>query len=146
MGVKKRETLASAVVHLEQALAGDLARRPHDWAARVEQALTGLERAVRRQDAQLESPDGGVVEVGSGQAPSPGMHRRLGRLHEDLTGFLDEVGALRGRARQVREGNPDVTDGLRRRAADLLGALRRYERDEARVIFETASTDIGAGD
>ena len=35
---------------------------------------------------------------------------------------------------------------IRRRAAALLGALERYERDETWLVLEVATTDIGAGD
>jgi hypothetical protein len=147
-----KKTLAAAVANLERALGEDGGRAGRVWAARVDQALFGIEQALHRHDATLEPRDGAVVDVESGQAPSPGLDRRIARLHEELAGCLAEAGALRARVRKVLEGpapdglGPGTFDAFRRRAGALLDALGRYEREEAHVILETTTTDIGAGD
>jgi ABC-type transporter Mla subunit MlaD len=146
----RKETLSAAVTNLEQALRG-AAPWSRAWALLVEQALTSVEQAVRRQDTFLAATDGNVVDVESGLANSPGMERRLAHLHEELAGFLGEVDTLRKRVQRVLEGGaaevpPSPFDNFHRRAEALLDALQGYEQEEAQLIQESVNTDIGGGD
>ena len=139
---QEKETLSSAATELEQLLA----QKGHPvviWAGRLARTLVGVEQAIRRHDAALESPEGEFIEVDSGQWPSQGMSRRVERLQGDLTGLLIETVALRGLAQRASE---DDFAELRQRGAALVEALERYGQDEARLIMESVTTDIGAGD
>jgi len=148
----KKETLSAAVANLERILVVDPTNRPQAWAARLEQALSAVEQGIRRQEGVLESPYDSLVAVSGGQAPSPGMDRRVNGLHDDLEGLLKETsylrkqlhGALHGSSR--REPETAAFNELGYRAATLLDALGRYEEEEAWLILENATTDLGAGD
>ena len=146
----KKHAFLTAVAELKQALAEDSTGRERDWAERVDRALAGIVGAVQRHNATLLAPSGGVVDVASGQVPSPGVDRRLAVLYEELEGMLGEAAALRARLQRVLTSAtagelPDCTL-CRCRAAELLDALDRYETDEADLILDSVTTDIGAGD
>ena len=130
--------------------------------------IESLESFLRRQHAAtLEAPDGRVVDVDSARLPSPTMSRRAAKLHEELDRFLDETRALRTKVRGVAPGqgsadNPSALAGALTvapeagaipdfgvfwtRAQELLNALNRYEEQEANLILDSVTTDIGAGD
>jgi hypothetical protein len=79
------------------------------------------------------------------------MDRNLDRLHTGLSDLLAEAGELRGELRRhldedARESGLTDFDDLARRAAEVADALDGYEHAEARVIQESVTTDIGAGD
>jgi hypothetical protein len=131
--------------NLERAL-GAPAEGPGVWVARLEGALIAVQRAILSQASGLGEPGGGLVGVGADQAPSPGLDRRLGRLLDDLSGLLEESRALRAGARDAALGDARALDGLRQRGRHLLGGLRRHEREEVRLVLESVTTDIGAGD
>lgn len=130
---------------LEQALArtGDT---PPLWVARMDRALEGVEKAA---DSRGPLKVGRLGEV-SDLIPSPGLDRRLGRLRQALGGLAEEASALRTEMRREAERSPWMGPrSLRRfhrRAAALLLGLEEYEQEEARLIFESVNTDIGAGD
>jgi len=142
-----KKTMSATAASLEQAIHGGI-QQPGGWAASVERALRNVEQAVQQQDKGLESPEGGLVDVGSAQESSPGMERRIDHLHGDLKSFLAEVRNLRSSLRQVAEGaSPgNVIEELRRRTGTLLEALKGYQQEEARLILETCTMDLGAGD
>lgn len=145
-------TLLSAMENLEQAIAPDPGRGPRVWAARVDQALFGVEQAIRGEGAVITAAADGNIDPGNGQTPSPGMDRRVDHLRDELADLLDEAASLRGQVRQVLEGisqnplAPAVFTRFRSRIDDLLNGLGTYEQEETRLILETTSTDIGAGD
>jgi hypothetical protein len=142
------EALSAAAASLETALEEGAEHGLRVWAARVDQALSVVEQAIWRRDGAFESPEGGTSLEG-GRAPSPGTDRDLDRLHDERNDLLAEAGALRWRLRRLLEDNTDdkaQPEAICRRAAALLGALERYERDETWLVLEVATTDIGAGD
>jgi hypothetical protein len=140
-----KEPLAAALADLEHAFGEDVRGREQEWAAQVDRALVRLEKGVRQHDANLESEEGGVVDVQSAQVPSPTMDRRLARLHADLADLLREARRLHRLGAEARPDTP-AFDAFRARAAQLLQALERYEEKEARVILESTTLDLGAGD
>lgn len=148
----KKETLSPAVANLQQIVADEAAYESSRWVSRLERALSAVEQAVRRQGSLIDSPEGGVSEVSGGQSPSPGMDRRVNCLHDDLDYLLEESQALRLQASLLRSNTTldrsgtDAIEGLRLRAAALLEALNHYETEEARLILDDATTEIGAGD
>jgi len=148
----ENDTLPAAVENLEQALGGDGEVGSRVWAARVDQALFSIQQAIRGYSAVIEATADGRIDLGSAQAPSPGLDRRAERLGNELADLLDEAAALRGLVRQVLQGSHYCApgrrtfDGFRSRLGDLLDGLANCEHEEARIILETAATDIGAGD
>jgi hypothetical protein len=139
----KSDTLSAVVENLAEALE-DVGYGPRIWAARVDLALSAVEQGIGQRYSALDHPhrDGFGAED---EFPYPGMNRHRGR-HDDLTGLLAEVTALRDRLHRLLEGLPEDEAGLRRRGAALLDALERYEREETWLTFEAATTDIGGGD
>lgn len=142
--------LPAAMDNLERALEAGMADGPRVWAAQVDQALAEIERTADRQDAALELPGGGLVDIDRGQSPSPGMDRQVERLHDDVASLLGEVRGLRRRVRRLLEvGEPDGHRdlvSLYSRTAALLDEFARHEKEQTRLVLEIASTDIGAGD
>ena len=139
----RNETLSAASAALEQALAVGANPTP-GWAVQVEDALSRVERAAHRQDAGLYAPTGGAVDIDSSQTPSPGLQRRLDSLHDDLGSLQARARTLQGLARHAPERTAAVD--LHRHAAALLDAVRRYEREEARLILDSVTVEVGAGD
>ncbi|HEV3255500.1 MAG TPA: hypothetical protein VG013_01345 [Gemmataceae bacterium] len=163
----KTDVLSPALDRLERALAERGAGRERDWVERVDQALAAVEQGVRQHAATLEAPDGRVVDVDSPRLPSPTVSRRAAKLHQELDGFLVETRALRAKVRGASQGlgiavSPSGLAGALavapeagaipdfsvfcKRAKELLEALNHYEEEEADLILEAVTTDIGAGD
>jgi len=141
-----KKTLSATAASLEQAVHGGI-QQPGGWAASVERVLANVEQAVQQQDSGLTS-ESGLVDVGSDQESSPGLERRIDHLHGELQYFLAEVRDLRSRLRQVPGGDSsgNVVSDLRRRTAVLLDSLKNYQQEEARLILETTTMELGAGD
>jgi hypothetical protein len=140
----KKQSLAAAVASLERALGEGPVLDHRAWADQLDQALLAVERAVRRHEGDLEPPDGELVEVARDRIPSPGLDRAVAGLQHDLEGFLAEARALRA---QLRAATPRADfQAVRRRAAEFLTALDDYQMQEAHVILDAVTTDIGAGD
>jgi len=110
--------------------------------------LACLEQAVREHAGSLESPEGKLVEVDRPLLPSPTVARRTDELRRELAGFLGEAGAVREQVRAAGQGPAAgaALGQLARRARALVGAVGRYEEEEAQVILDGVTTDIGAGD
>jgi len=144
----KKDVLPQTLASLEKAIAAQWEHEPQVWTARVDQGLSALEQAIWRHNAALESSDGNVTEVDSAQSPSPGMDRQIGHLHDGLTDLGQEVGVLRHSVREVLNagGERGLSEELRDRIISLINALRHYNQEETRLILETTTTDIGAGD
>ncbi len=160
-------SLLTAVEGLERALADNAAGRPRDWTDRVQRALAEIEKAVRDHLATLESPEGCVVDVDRPMVPSPVVARKTAQLHQELEGFLQEIRTLRREAPAAAEGcgstvSPqglagalDVAPELGavpdygvfcQKARALVTAVEQYEEEEARLILESVTPDVGAGD
>jgi hypothetical protein len=139
----EKETLSTATASLARTLRGDGTRA---WAAGVERAVADVEQSARNQICFLGSPDGGVFDVGTPHT-TPGLYRRVGQLQENLRGLVAQMTALRSDLRQAMASlAPGDFEEQRRRANDLLDALKAYTRAEANLIFESASLEVGAGD
>jgi len=147
-----QDTLTAAVENLEQTLADERTQWSRTWAARLDQALFSVQQTIRGQSAVLKSTADGDMHVGSDQAPSPALDRRIHRLRHELADLLDEAAALRSQVRRVLErtspGAPvgRSFDGFNNRLDNLLEGLSIYEHEAALLILETANTDLGAGD
>jgi hypothetical protein len=148
---------------LERALAAPVTGRERPWAARLGSAVGALARVLRAHAQELESPDGLWTEV---DLTRPSLVRQLGHLRReqaDLLGLASRLqeeldSAARAFACPAAPGEPadlppgpragDIPDfgQLRRQAEELLQAVRRQQGEEASLVLESVTTDIGVGD
>jgi len=147
-----QDTLTAAVENLEQTLADHRTQGSRIWAARLDQALFSIQQTIRGQSVVLKTTADGGMNLGSEQAPSPALDRRVHRLRHDLADLLDEASALRSQVGRVLERTSPAApagrsfNGFSSRLDNLLEGLSHYEHEAARLIQETANTDLGAGD
>jgi hypothetical protein len=159
-------SLGKAVNGLKQVLSGDALDRPEAWVRRMGHALNTLEQSVRQHRATLSDDEGRVVEVDSSLNPSPGMARRVDELGKDLDNLLDEVQALRRKLNTVHPSAgvedpstasrslpvaPDIGDGtdlsvFRERAEQLMEWVGNFSKEEAQLIEDSVTMDLGVGD
>jgi len=162
----KKQSFARAVDGLKQVLAGDVAGQGGAWVRRVDQALSAVERAVRQHRATLRDAEGRVVDVDSSLNPSPGVARRADGLSQELDSLLIEAQVLRTKLKGVHPSSgvtdpstaavslpvaPEVGDRTDfsvfcQRAERLVERLGRYEEEEAQLILDSVTMDLGAGD
>ena len=161
------DLLFAAVHGLECLLAESMAARQQDWLARVDQALAGVEQAMRERANALTVPEEGLVEVDRPRLPSPTVARRAEELRQELAGMIAEARALRAKVQSATPasgleiGSSDLAGALPvapeagavpdfglfcRRTRELLDGLGRYEEEEAKLILDSITPDIGAGD
>jgi hypothetical protein len=161
--VAAKNDLLTAAERLERALTGEAPGRERDWAGDVDDALAGLEQAVRQRAATLVSRDGSVVKVDRPRLPSPTVDRQAADLRQELEGMLERLTTLRLQVQGAAQvfGGAAIPAGLpatpracaipdfgalRQQAQELVEAVRRYEEETARMLLESVNTDIGAGD
>ena len=161
----KKQSLARAVEGLKQALAGDAAGQGEAWVRRVDQALETVEQAVRHHRATLSDAEGRVVDVNTSLNPSPGVARRADGLRQELDNLLNQAAKLRGKLKTIHPAAatdpstaagalpvaPEVGDATDfsvfcERAEQLLEGLGRYDEEEAELIEDSVTMDLGAGD
>jgi hypothetical protein len=144
----ERETLLTAATSLDLAVSADPPHSTQEWAARVKRALVVLAQVIRREDDTFDSTGGMLAEVGGDLASSGGMDRRLTRLRQGLTGLCAEVEAIRQTLElAIEEGiSPRLRDEIRCRSHAVIAGLKRHDQEEGSLLYECATTDIGAGD
>ena len=161
----KKQSLARAVEGLKQVLAGDAAGQGEAWVRRVDQALDAVELAVRQHRATLSDAEGRVVDVNTSLNPSPGVARRADGLRQELDNLLNQAAKLRGKLKTIHPAAatdpstaagalpvaPEVGDATDfsvfcERAEQLLEGLGRYDEEEAELIEDSVTMDLGAGD
>jgi hypothetical protein len=156
--------LHDATSRLEQALTATVAAAT-DWGRGLTQALADTEEAARQHAAELLAADDFLVAIDRPLLPSPAVMRRAIGLRRQLEGFRTELQALREKVGDALLISPDPIDGMAevvaldqepdlrtdlrtfcRRACAVLQALQHYAKQEAALILESITTDIGAGD
>jgi hypothetical protein len=162
----KKQSLARAVEGLKQVLAGDAAGQGEAWLRRVDQALDAVEHAVRQHRASLSDAEGRIVDVNTSLNPSPGVARRADGLRQELDNLLNQAAKLRGKLKTIHPDAaatdpstaagalsvaPEVGDATDfsvfcERAKQLLEGLGRYDEQEAELIEDSVTMDLGAGD
>jgi hypothetical protein len=162
----KKQSLARAAGGLKQVLAGDAAGQGQAWVRRVDQALETVEQAVRHHRATLSDAEGRVVDVDSSLNPSPGVARRADGLRQELDALVNQATMLRGKLKSIHPPTeatdstnaagalpvaPEVGDATDfsvfcERAEQLLEGLGRYDEEEAALIEDSVTMDLGAGD
>ena len=161
----EKQSLAKAVGGLKQVLAGNVAAQGPTWTGRVDQALDAVEQAIRQHRDTLSDAQGRVVDVDSSLNPSPGVARRADGLRQDLDNLLNQAAKLRGKLKTIHPAAatdpstaagalpvaPEVGDATDfsvfcERAEQLLEGLGRYDEEEAELIEDSVTMDLGAGD
>jgi hypothetical protein len=159
-------SLSDALDALEQVLAENAAGRGEHWSRCVRQALVALEQSLRRHRATLSDAEGRVVDVDTALSPSPGAARRAGKLHQELDRLLNEAQTLRTKLNAVHPSAgvadastaagalsvaPEVGERTDfsvfcEQAEQLLTDLGNYNEEEAQLIEDNITLDLGAGD
>jgi FAD/FMN-containing dehydrogenase len=99
-----------------------------DWARAVDNALSRIERLLRRDPADAVD--------GTRQT----LVRRADQLGQDHAALLAQTAALRQELRCADAAT------LRERLEEFAAALHRLEEKEAGLVLESVTTDLGAGD
>jgi len=162
----EKHPLAASIDDLKRALGERAANREDDWIRRMDQALAAVERCAWRHRADLKDPEKKAVDVDTPLNPSPVIARRMDALRADLNGLLREAGRLRKKlhdlhppaekvdpataagALPVAPEAADVADYgvFCERAEQLLQGFEQFDQEEANLIQESVTMDLGAGD
>src|SRR5215471_6382590 len=157
------DPLWTLVDELQQVLAQGYPGRERDWAERVAAGLNTSEEALSQYAFLSETPDGVFAAV---DLQRPTFIRQMNDLRLRLTDLLREVRNLSERVCQAGRaftssgprGYLDQFPGpvarvtvphfgeLRAAVKVFLGRLRQLRAEETRLVLESVTTDIGAGD
>ena len=142
-----QQKLLEAMNRLQKATAESVADREPAWRQQVEDMLAQLEDAVPRHAQEIAATDGELVDVDRPLIPSPTLQHRGAHLGQELDRLLEETRSLR-RELQDPASLVNEPDSKRfcQRAHQLVQDLERCESQEAALIQESVTTDIGAGD
>jgi hypothetical protein len=162
----KKYSLAKAVKELRAALDDYAPGREKARGQRLEQTLAAMEEGARQHRACLKDSEGRVVDVDTSLNPSPGVSRRVEELWQELDNLLQEIRSLREKAENVHPSTakedvatvagslpvaPEAADGVdfavfRARVERLVEGFEHFDEEEARLIQESITMDLGAGD
>ncbi|HEY7426792.1 MAG TPA: hypothetical protein VH682_21325 [Gemmataceae bacterium] len=162
----KKYSLAKAVMELRDALDQYAPGREKAGGQRLEKALAAMEEGARRHRACLKDSEGRVVDVDTSLNPSPGVARRAEELWQELDNLLQEIRSLRAKAESVHPSTtkgdvatvagslpvaPEAADGVdfgvfRGRVERLVEGFEHFNEEEARLMQESVTMDLGAGD
>jgi len=163
MSKEKNDPLTTPLGHLERVRAESYLGRERDWAERVADTLGTLEAALRQHECLAETPNGLFAGV---DLQRPTFVRQMNDLRLEIARFLREVQELRGRFHQAARAfqppellaHPDRLPAPRARTAvphfgelrddvgGFVARLRRHRDEETRLVLESVTVDIGAGD
>ncbi|HZU36769.1 MAG TPA: hypothetical protein VFA18_12700 [Gemmataceae bacterium] len=142
-----QQKLLHAMAELEKATANPVTGSGQAWSQYVDKVLAELEDALRRHAQEIAGADGQLVAVDRPLIPSPTLQHRGAHLAEELHSILGQTQSLR---REFRELAPVANQPQRelfcQRARQLVQDLERCESQEADLIQDSVTTDIGAGD
>jgi hypothetical protein len=159
-------SLGRAVNELRNVLNEGNGNADKDWPRRARQILERIEQATRRHSIRLEKSGGRAVDVDTALNPSPTVARRSDELRRELDGLLQETRSLREQARTLHPAATDIPPStvagalpvapeaadvadvgvFRERVEHLLEGFKHLEKDEADLIQESVTLDLGAGD
>lgn len=150
---KTDERLRQSMTSLERALRAKAAGREYQWSAFVADALDQVRAAMQSRRGVQASAD--VVDK-----TRPTLARQAEGLQRDIADCLERTTSMhqelqrvsrrfapraRGQVRGDGETVSDFTD-IRRRAADLIDALKHIREAEVNLVLDSINTDIGVGD
>lgn len=140
----QRSDLHTAVVELEEALAGPLPHRTGQWATRVHEHLVDVAAAFERHIAMTEGPDGLFDAI---RRAAPRLANAVARLGTDHTGIRQTIADVLVIVRDlVRNGDEEEAAAIRERAVELLARISRHRQRGADLVYEAYAVDIGVGD
>jgi hypothetical protein len=158
----RQDVLTAPLEQLESALTAPAPGREHDWARDVDAILGRVEEALRRHVADTDAPGGMYANV---DLTRPTLVRQVSVLRQEHTTFIERTGELRREVGGIAEAfKPDAPGGagrlpapatpqevpdfgaLRQQLEQLAAALRHHRNEEAGLVIESVSTDIGVGD
>jgi hypothetical protein len=124
---------------LEAALGATASGREQAWCQLVLQGVGDVRTGLARHDASADPPAGLYAGAEITRAT---LVRRVERFQREHARLAQQARCLEG---WLASHRPDIAD-VRQRLALLLAALRHHQSQEADLIFETYSTEIGTGD
>ena len=153
---KKDDPLVVSLDALRQALVADVPGREREWAEAVGDALGCIERSLRQQAAAKVS-DGPLAEV---DETRPTLARQADAVRSHYDDLLMQLLSLRDEVQRAivaftpaaelstRPSAAGVADfgAIRRQAEQVLAGLQQNKETEAKLVLESVTTDIGAGD
>ncbi len=159
----RQDVLMPPLEQLAAVLAASAPGRERDWAGAVEAALGGVVEALRRHVADTDGAGGMFSTV---DLTRPTLVRQVGALRLEHSEFLQQGTALRqdvkNAARAFEPPTPAMAPGslpgpatvdaipdfgaLRGRVEKFAAGLKHHRDDEAGLVLESVTTDIGVGD
>jgi len=158
----RQDVLLAPIEQLEVALRVHAPGREHDWARDVDGILGRVEESLRRHVMETDGSGGMWTKV---DMTRPTLVRQVGALLEEHTSFLERTSTLRQEVRSaatafaprtptgVTDRLPAATPGtvpdfgsLRQQLEEFAAALKHHRDEEAGLVIESVTTDIGVGD
>jgi hypothetical protein len=159
----KEDPLAVQTDRLSQAVHASDRGRERNWSESLDEALAGVERALRRHMMIAQDPQGVFAEV---DETRPTLARQASRLREDHERLLEQCLAIRKELRRPTgefsfaaadslpiPGSPkrsnEIIPGhgeIRQHTEKLCDELRVNLQSETHLVLESINTDIGVCD
>jgi hypothetical protein len=157
------DVLVLRIDRLSRALNAPIPSREREWARTLEEALAGVERALRQHMATALDPEGVFAEI---DETRPTLARQTHQLRQNHGVLLEQCLALRKELRWAMvafsyvvpdllplNGSPERADGraldlgdIRHRGEELRNGLHQNARTETQLILECITRDIGVAD
>lgn len=136
--VDRRQELYRAMQRLESSLAR--ASGQTDWADQVRDALSGVDAALHRHVAEIETASGLFAEVVDRAPHLASVVDSLRREHEEM---IEGCKAVLDSMSEDRELDPDR---IRGEALKVLGQLAVHRQRGAELLFDAYNIDLSAAD